>query len=154
MSRTAIRVASVFLCVMLLLASTAPVKISAGTVQNTLGIENDVPGTVVDNTFGIGSGPGGDKLIEIGEKGLANNSNSLLHGAGYIGGGILKWGGYYIGAYDTTPVSYTHLRAHETRHDIVCRLLLEKKKNKKKKTDNANTNQKTQKKIINMHHRP
>src|SRR5450756_439129 len=25
-------------------------------------------------------------------------------------------------------VSYTHLRAHETRHDIVCRLLLEKKK--------------------------
>src|SRR5450756_673078 len=28
-------------------------------------------------------------------------------------------------------VSYTHLRAHETRHDIVCRLLLEKKKKKK-----------------------
>ena len=27
-----------------------------------------------------------------------------------------------------TAVSYTHLRAHETRHDIVCRLLLEKKK--------------------------
>src|SRR5450756_2899730 len=30
------------------------------------------------------------------------------------------------------PVSYTHLRAHETRHDLVCRLLLEKKKNNKK----------------------
>src|SRR5450759_884552 len=30
----------------------------------------------------------------------------------------------------TVPsVSYTHLRAHETRHDLVCRLLLEKKKN-------------------------
>ena len=28
------------------------------------------------------------------------------------------------------PVSYTHLRAHETRHDLVCRLLLEKKKQK------------------------
>ena len=27
------------------------------------------------------------------------------------------------------PVSYTHLRAHETVLDIVCRLLLEKKKN-------------------------
>src|SRR5450756_1465044 len=26
------------------------------------------------------------------------------------------------------PVSYTHLRAHETRHELVCRLLLEKKK--------------------------
>src|SRR5450756_2950458 len=29
-------------------------------------------------------------------------------------------------------VSYTHLRAHETRHDLVCRLLLEKKKNNSK----------------------
>src|SRR5665648_379196 len=27
---------------------------------------------------------------------------------------------------DKVPVSYTHLRAHETRHDLVCRLLLEK----------------------------
>ena len=27
------------------------------------------------------------------------------------------------------PVSYTHLRAHETVLDIVCRLLLEKKTN-------------------------
>src|SRR5450759_3422010 len=24
---------------------------------------------------------------------------------------------------DLCPVSYTHLRAHETRHDLVCRLL-------------------------------
>src|SRR5450759_5363731 len=30
-------------------------------------------------------------------------------------------------------VSYTHLRAHETRHDLVCRLLLEKKKRTKKR---------------------
>ena len=28
----------------------------------------------------------------------------------------------------TGPVSYTHLRAHETEADLVCRLLLEKKK--------------------------
>src|SRR5450756_3077549 len=34
--------------------------------------------------------------------------------------GALSWG--------AMPVSYTHLRAHETRHDLVCRLLLEKKK--------------------------
>eukprot|EP00656_Telonema_subtile_P020421 TRINITY_DN21547_c0_g1_i1.p1 TRINITY_DN21547_c0_g1~~TRINITY_DN21547_c0_g1_i1.p1 ORF type:complete len:618 (-),score=-86.12 TRINITY_DN21547_c0_g1_i1:41-1894(-) len=32
-------------------------------------------------------------------------------------------------AYDIVAVSYTHLRAHETVLDIVCRLLLEKKKN-------------------------
>ena len=30
-------------------------------------------------------------------------------------------------------VSYTHLRAHETVLDLVCRLLLEKKKEKNKK---------------------
>ena len=34
---------------------------------------------------------------------------------------------WQMAGYDT-PVSYTHLRAHETRHDLVCRLLLEKKK--------------------------
>ena len=34
-----------------------------------------------------------------------------------------------------TAVSYTHLRAHETVLDLVCRLLLEKKKNMKKKKD-------------------
>ena len=31
------------------------------------------------------------------------------------------------------PVSYTHLRAHETDSYLVCRLLLEKKKTKKNK---------------------
>ena len=30
---------------------------------------------------------------------------------------------------DLATVSYTHLRAHETVLDLVCRLLLEKKKN-------------------------
>ena len=30
------------------------------------------------------------------------------------------------------PVSYTHLRAHETRGNLVCRLLLEKKKHVKR----------------------
>ncbi len=31
-----------------------------------------------------------------------------------------------------SSVSYTHLRAHETKANLVCRLLLEKKKKKKK----------------------
>ena len=44
-------------------------------------------------------------------------------------------------------VSYTHLRAHETVLDLVCRLLLEKKKNnnthkKKKKNKKTQTKQK------------
>src|SRR5665648_157711 len=33
-----------------------------------------------------------------------------------------------IPSFRSVSVSYTHLRAHETRHDLVCRLLLEKKK--------------------------
>ena len=40
--------------------------------------------------------------------------------------------GYY-------PVSYTHLRAHETVLDLVCRLLLEKKKTKNKQKKKQNT---------------
>src|SRR5659263_590565 len=36
------------------------------------------------------------------------------------------------------PVSYTHLRAHETRHDLVCRLLLEKKKNSSRTREQIN----------------
>src|SRR5450759_3547625 len=32
----------------------------------------------------------------------------------------------YVDAGRIGSVSYTHLRAHETRHDLVCRLLLEK----------------------------
>mgnify|MGYP003379475553 CR=1 FL=1 len=43
------------------------------------------------------------------------------------------------------PVSYTHLRAHETVLDLVCRLLLEKKNrkrnNKKKKTERTRKRQ-------------
>ena len=35
------------------------------------------------------------------------------------------------------PVSYTHLRAHETDSYLVCRLLLEKKKRTKKKTSDG-----------------
>ena len=52
-----------------------------------------------------------------------------------------SWKGWY------TPVSYTHLRAHETVLDLVCRLLLEKKKKttkkqKKKKKKNEKKKQK------------
>ena len=38
------------------------------------------------------------------------------------------------------PVSYTHLRAHETVLDLVCRLLLEKKKTLQKKNKILQTN--------------
>src|SRR5450756_2714595 len=49
---------------------------------------------------------------------LANIPFSSAVGGGFLD--ILFEGGI--------TVSYTHLRAHETRHDLVCRLLLEQKK--------------------------
>ena len=49
---------------------------------------------------------------------------------------------YHTGS--MTPVSYTHLRAHETVLDIVCRLLLEKKKNQHAKTIHHGTHLGTQ----------
>ena len=39
------------------------------------------------------------------------------------------------------PVSYTHLRAHETVLDLVCRLLLEKKKTDNKKKEKTKKKQ-------------
>ena len=42
--------------------------------------------------------------------------------------GVLSLRDLIIAEDHTMAVSYTHLRAHETRHDLVCRLLLEKKK--------------------------
>ena len=39
------------------------------------------------------------------------------------------------------PVSYTHLRAHETVLDLVCRLLLEKKQQEKKKKKKSHKSQ-------------
>ena len=48
---------------------------------------------------------------------------------------IDKSGNIYVSNDEVTiPVSYTHLRAHETVLDLVCRLLLEKKKKQNKNT--------------------
>src|SRR5659263_315053 len=50
-------------------------------------------------------------------------TNGGMLGQGHTGAG----GGIAVLVEAIRPVSYTHLRAHETRHDLVCRLLLEKK---------------------------
>src|SRR5674476_1636167 len=47
----------------------------------------------------------------------------------YMSGGAWVHRAYLPERYrDYDPVSYTHLRAHETGRNLVCRLLLEKKK--------------------------
>ena len=44
---------------------------------------------------------------------------------------ITRTGVFSISEDEIDPVSYTHLRAHETPEHLVCRLLLEKKKKTK-----------------------
>ena len=46
-------------------------------------------------------------------------------GAGMFSIPVMTAGVWFTGS---VPVSYTHLRAHETGRNLVCRLLLEKKK--------------------------
>src|SRR5660397_26027 len=59
------------------------------------------------------------------------------------GGPALVGNTYLEGTYSEISVSYTHLRAHETKANLVCRLLLEKKKKIKKQ---IHINNKIQKK--------
>ena len=51
--------------------------------------------------------------------------------------------GLELADFGDDPVSYTHLRAHETVLDLVCRLLLEKKKKMKLKEIKKITEQNT-----------
>src|SRR5450759_5057688 len=73
---------------------------------------------------------------------LATQRTSWRNSNGRAGRKRMMEGGTEVERYETTfcgvlvrtdagdhspkgPVSYTHLRVHETRHDLVCRLLLE-----------------------------
>ena len=74
----------------------------------------------------------GNEPLEVLKKALSNVSPALEVRSRRVGGAT------YQVPMDVRPerrqtlgtVSYTHLRAHETVLDLVCRLLLEKKKNK------------------------
>src|SRR5450756_3206906 len=61
---------------------------------------------VTDAHESIASHPSADPLLTIA---LGPRSQSMLR--------------LVVAGVEAAPVSYTHLRAHETRHDLVCRLL-------------------------------
>src|SRR5678815_2801187 len=56
---------------------------------------------------------------------VSDNKNALFCFYCLLFGGENVWA--RTGCNDLKPVSYTHLRAHETPEHLVCRLLLEKK---------------------------
>ena len=65
------------------------------------------------------------EILKVQECYLAKSGREALLDAVVIEQGTAR--SFFI---QLKPVSYTHLRAHETVLDLVCRLLLEKKNNK------------------------
>src|SRR5450756_3235311 len=91
----------------------------------SVGDDHDTPAFAVASleswwvTLGCHRYPDGTRLLVTADSGGSNAARSRAykkHLAAFAGRHSL----------DVTllPVSYTHLRAHETRHDLVCRLLL------------------------------
>src|SRR5450759_3141614 len=85
----------------------------------TIGEEHFYTSAIATASFLSSQNPNGSAYI-IGDAGLIH----AMYSVGYTVNNVNP---DYVVVGDT-PVSYTHLRAHETRHDLVCRLLLEKKK--------------------------
>src|SRR5665811_2387181 len=84
----------------------------------------------------------GEFVILVGPSGCGKSTTlNMIAGLEDITEGELRIGGQVVNNKAPKdrdiamvfPVSYTHLRAHETVLDLVCRLLLEKKKKKTKK---------------------
>src|SRR5450756_126751 len=65
----------------------------------------------------------------VAERHMGNRARPMPEAERHMGAVAVRHTGTPAGR-RTEAVSYTHLRAHETRHDLVCRLLLEKKKKK------------------------
>src|SRR5450756_817604 len=74
---------------------------------------------------GLALAGGADKVTELVAPSLVDTLLNIIPTNPF---GALSSGAVLPIIFFAVPVSYTHLRAHETRHDIVCRLLLEKKK--------------------------
>ena len=61
-------------------------------------------------------------------RGVITSGNTNFGSAYCVAGRIISAKCHVPELYHFEPVSYTHLRAHETGRNLVCRLLLEKKK--------------------------
>ena len=130
-------------------AGTRTIELSdnAGTLLQSTVVNVNAGMTVVDLDFMINPGTGYQLSRTGGELFRNNDANGLSFPYNIDNfcsiTGTSQGAGYYYFFYDwsvdlpsntcvsqrtaATAVSYTHLRAHETVLDLVCRLLLEKK---------------------------
>src|SRR5450756_265644 len=96
-------------------------------------IEVDV---VTELVVGVDQDRGVVQLAKAGVGFRLFGSDVIVVGPSHLLPGVGASDAYGLAAVvvvDVIPVSYTHLRAHETRHELVCRLLLEKKKKEREK---------------------
>ena len=80
-----------------------------------------------------------EMFAEIGEDCYVEPPLYSNFGGGHVHFGRNIYANFHLTLVDDThiyAVSYTHLRAHETGRNLVCRLLLEKKKQRKKRRKN------------------
>ena len=100
---------------------------SPGGRPTASGVDLDLDGHHVGHDAGLLVADGTRPLIHRGDMATGFELDVitmvLLGGVSIFGGSGSLWGVLL-----SVPVSYTHLRAHETVLDLVCRLLLEKKK--------------------------
>src|SRR5665811_1359183 len=92
-------------------------RIARTTSRSDLNWQFQVVNSDVVNAFAL---PGGFVYVNRGVVARASNMSEV---AGVLGHEIE----HVVKRHSVKPVSYTHLRAHETVLDLVCRLLLEKK---------------------------
>src|SRR5665811_2636340 len=99
-------------------APIAPLATAASWLATTTGLPSTRPQpTTTPQPWRLGSSPFGRRIGDISTKDPASTNISARSSA--VNSRPPR---------GSTPVSYTHLRAHETVLDLVCRLLLEKKK--------------------------
>ena len=118
--------------------TTAQQYIENGSAKNILVVGSETMSKIVDwsdRSTAILFADGAGAVVLS-----ADNTTGIKHSKLFSDGSYLS--SLHVNNNGIDAVSYTHLRAHETKANLVCRLLLEKKKkkNKKKKKKNNKVN--------------
>src|SRR5450759_2242035 len=106
--------------------STDPPGMSGGTITQTTWAVREVPAGPLTRQGVPMAGNSRPTLERSGDRAKSLETALLQIERQFGKGSVMRLGDETRVPVEVIPVSYTHLRAHETRHDLVCRLLLEK----------------------------